>query len=511
MHLHSFTIERLAIELGAKGKSHNLIGKRLLEAFSTDIESIVLRFENTTIKVSFFKGEGLFQFPDELKLQKKNRLASFKELTGEGIWVEDVITYPFDRLFEIKFNQGYSLYFLLFGRFSQIGLYQDKKLISHFPAKAKDVEVIDYNSQTTEAICDAVDNAEPLNHQLKFLNQTQKQELEKLTFLQSSKEDQIRLLNDLKTHYLESKIYISKGEKAYQLKYSSSEDDLSSFDNIAEALDNFTRLYISHKVFNDTKSSHLGVLKKELKTLKTKEKSLNKKLGSLSHASSYKQKADLLMAYLHLVPANASSVVLDNFEGTEKISIALNKTLTPQANAERFYRKSKNESKQVDFVHKNLKELTVKIEQKESEIKVFSELESFKDIVKTTQAKPSKTDIRLPYRKLMIDGYEIRVGRGAKDNDELLRSYTSKNDIWLHAKSVSGSHVIIRNPSKKEVNLTTIEKAAQLAAFYSKAKTESLAAVMYTERKFVRKPKGATPGLVKVDKEDTILVEPKNY
>ncbi|MBT8327284.1 MAG: DUF814 domain-containing protein [Bacteroidia bacterium] len=509
MHLHSFTIERLAIELREKGNS--IAQNQLIQAFTTDKDSLVLSFEPITLKISFFKGEALFQTPDESKLQKKNRLLCFKELTENDCYVEDIITYPFDRLFQIKFSNGYSLYFLLFGRFSQVGLYKEGTLISHFPAKSKDVDVTAYKRANALAICNSLDSEIPFIKQLRFLNTDQKQELESLDFSTVSIEKKAELLNKLREKYLHGISYISKVEKSYKLSYSPSEEDVTSFDNTIEALDNFSRLYISHKVFNETKSSYLGVLNKELKSLKTKQKSLTKKLDSLSNASTYKQKADLLMAYLHLVPSGASSIELDNFEGTAKVSISLNKMLSPQANAERFYRKSKNESKQVDFVLKNLDQLKSKISQKETEIKSFGELESFKDIVKTAQAKPTKSDVRLPYRKLMLDGYEIRIGRGAKDNDELLRSYTSKNDIWLHAKNVSGSHVIIRNPSKKEVSMTLIEKAAQIAAYYSKAKTESLAVVMYTERKFVRKPKGATPGLVKVDKEETILVEPKNY
>ena len=74
---------------------------------------------------------------------------------------------------------------------------------------------------------------------------------------------------------------------------------------------------------------------------------------------------------------------------------------------------------------------------------------------------------------------------------------------------MSGSHVIIRNPSGAKITLTTIEKVASIAAFYSKAKSEGLAAVIHTDRKYIRKPKGATPGLVKVDKEEVILVEPR--
>jgi predicted ribosome quality control (RQC) complex YloA/Tae2 family protein len=79
----------------------------------------------------------------------------------------------------------------------------------------------------------------------------------------------------------------------------------------------------------------------------------------------------------------------------------------------------------------------------------------------------------------------------------------------LHAKDVSGSHVIIRNPGNQVISDSIIERAAQIAAYYSKAKNEGLAAVIYCDCKYVRKPKGAHPGMVKVNREETILVEPQ--
>ena len=135
-------------------------------------------------------------------------------------------------------------------------------------------------------------------------------------------------------------------------------------------------------------------------------------------------------------------------------------------------------------------------------------MEGLKELRKEWYVKQNKANIKLPYRLIHFQGFEIRVGKGARENDELLRYHTTKTDHWLHAKDVSGSHVIIRNPNKQDIPQSVIEKAAQVAAHYSKAKSEGLAAVMVTERKYVRKPKGAHPGMVKVDHAETVLVTP---
>jgi predicted ribosome quality control (RQC) complex YloA/Tae2 family protein len=146
---------------------------------------------------------------------------------------------------------------------------------------------------------------------------------------------------------------------------------------------------------------------------------------------------------------------------------------------------------------------------KTEEIASVEQMDELKDLRKEANSKQGKQFIKLPYRVVRYEGFEIRIGKGARENDELLRNYTTKFDKWLHAKDVSGSHVVIRNPSQNQISMDVIERAAQLAAYYSKAKNEGMAAVIYTDRKYVRKPKGAHPGMVKVDREYTILVEPQ--
>jgi predicted ribosome quality control (RQC) complex YloA/Tae2 family protein len=108
------------------------------------------------------------------------------------------------------------------------------------------------------------------------------------------------------------------------------------------------------------------------------------------------------------------------------------------------------------------------------------------------------------------DGYEILVGRAAKDNDQLTFKVARAHDLWLHAADYPGSHVIVRNPQRGEdVPHRTIIEAAQLAAHFSQAKRDAKVSVHYTPRKFLSKPKGAAPGLVRMSSFRSILVEPR--
>lgn len=107
------------------------------------------------------------------------------------------------------------------------------------------------------------------------------------------------------------------------------------------------------------------------------------------------------------------------------------------------------------------------------------------------------------------DGFEILVGKKAKDNDFLTFRVAKSLDLWLHAADYPGSHVVVRHQGRKDIPVRTLVEAAQLAAFYSDAREQPKAAVHYTQKKFVNKPKRSVPGLVSLAGFKTILVEPQ--
>ncbi|HMJ24236.1 MAG TPA: NFACT RNA binding domain-containing protein, partial [Pyrinomonadaceae bacterium] len=110
---------------------------------------------------------------------------------------------------------------------------------------------------------------------------------------------------------------------------------------------------------------------------------------------------------------------------------------------------------------------------------------------------------------LSSDGFEILVGRTARDNDHLTFKVAKPNDLWMHTGDYSGSHVVVRNTTRKEIPHRTLIEAAQLAAHFSQARTNAKVDVHYTQRKFVSKPKGGALGLVRMTRFKNITVEPK--
>jgi len=227
--------------------------------------------------------------------------------------------------------------------------------------------------------------------------------------------------------------------------------------------------------------------------------------------------ANTIMANLHLIRRGMTSVSLPDPYGTEeKTTVELDPFLPPSANAERYFARARK-----------LKSAARRSEEKSSEIKrrlaeiarERERLESLEDIKELRAAAPpyakrpgrARTpdeDRPFPRRFTSVSGLEIVVGRNDKENDELLR-WARKNDLWLHAQGVGGSHVILRRPgNKQEPDRRSIEQAAAIAAYYSKAKTSAVVPVVCTRVKYVVKRRGQSPGQVTYTREKVIFTEP---
>ena len=107
------------------------------------------------------------------------------------------------------------------------------------------------------------------------------------------------------------------------------------------------------------------------------------------------------------------------------------------------------------------------------------------------------------------DGFDIYVGKNNTQNDYLTLKFANSQDIWFHTKKIHGSHTVIKLGINKDVPKQTMREAAQLAAYYSKARISSQVPVDYTQIKNVRKPNGAKPGMVIYDYYNTVYVTPK--
>ncbi|QKG51990.1 NFACT RNA binding domain-containing protein [Hymenobacter sp. BRD67] len=244
------------------------------------------------------------------------------------------------------------------------------------------------------------------------------------------------------------------------------------------------------------------------------------RLRALAHEAGYRHRADLIMANLHAIAPGAAQLEAIDFYTNEAVVVKLKPLEKPQRTAENLYRKAKNQ--QIEE-----RQLQARISSREAEAMqalelleeldarpALHELRNLRAWRKLHALDPApaagKAGAELPFKVFEYMQFTILVGRNAQNNDLLTQKYAHKDDLWLHAKDVSGSHVVIRHRSGQAIPEPVIARAAQLAGWYSRRQHDSLCPVTVTPKKFVRKPKGALPGQVLVERERVILVVPGN-
>jgi predicted ribosome quality control (RQC) complex YloA/Tae2 family protein len=127
----------------------------------------------------------------------------------------------------------------------------------------------------------------------------------------------------------------------------------------------------------------------------------------------------------------------------------------------------------------------------------------------TPTRKGQRVGPALPYRSYRSSGgLEIRVGRGARHNDDLTFRHSAPGDVWLHARDNAGAHVVLRWSGPGNPPARDLAEAATLAALHSRARTSGSAPVDWTFRKYVRKPRKSAPGRVLAERVETVFVAP---
>lgn len=243
-----------------------------------------------------------------------------------------------------------------------------------------------------------------------------------------------------------------------------------------------------------------------------------------------KKTGDLLLANVATARRAGNQILMIDYfdESVPEIAIEADSNLSLPEVAEKFfakYAKARNAAIELTERIAHLKSEIPALKTKQETIKAIiairdtEKLNDFidqhglsKPLPKIEQKPVSKKEPEITSglrRYLSSDGLEILVGRNSKDNDYLTMRVAKSLDWWLHAADYGGSHVVVRNPQKKELPQKTLLEAAQLAAKFSQARADSKVAVNYTQRKFVNKPKNFAPGLVSLASFRTILVEPK--
>lgn len=273
-------------------------------------------------------------------------------------------------------------------------------------------------------------------------------------------------------------------------------------------------------------SSKIGSLRPKLEQAVKKHESAIQQLSEgdkgLERAEEYEQFGHILMSHAHEKRDMESGVVQfsDFYNENRPVNIPVKPGRSIAENAQRYYEKSTKAIRNVEESAKRLKVIQRETDELKSLLNSLNHVEKNyqfdewyseheEDLRRLGILSKVQNEKALPFRKAEIDGFEIWIGKNAKSNDMLI-SAAHKEDVWLHARGVGGSHVVIRMGNRKDMpQKSTLRKAAAVAAWNSKARGSKLAPVIVTKRKYITKPKGAPPGAVKVQREDVEMVEPQ--
>jgi predicted ribosome quality control (RQC) complex YloA/Tae2 family protein len=251
-----------------------------------------------------------------------------------------------------------------------------------------------------------------------------------------------------------------------------------------------------------------------------------RRLREVSEHARRPGRADQLERYGHLLMASGRGkesgleaiAVPDHFCAGELVAITLDPSMSVLANAERYYDRARRSRASRQAAQERVALARTELDALQrtaAELEKVTDLDGLREFRRTQEnllgnkGGGADTSSR-PFRRYVLgDGFEAWVGRSARENDELTFGHARKFDIWMHARGVGGSHVLLRLPGRDvKPGSSILEASAAIAAYYSKARGSELVPVMYTERKYVRRPRGADAGKVVVEREEVVIVRP---
>ncbi len=296
---------------------------------------------------------------------------------------------------------------------------------------------------------------------------------------------------------------------------------IKNYDNFSSLLDDF---YYERDRLDRTRqraSDLIRLLGNATQRISKKINAQRAELDECANKETLRIKAELINANQHSLQKGSLFYDIENYyDNNNIIRIKADPALSPAANAQKYYkeyRKAKTaELLLADLIERGEQELQY-IETVEDELsrtdsqaeisEIRAELEG-QGLLKHKRNGNNKKDKPLPpIEYVSVDGFKILVGRNNVQNDKLSLKTARGGDLWLHTQKIPGSHVIIVSENRKIPN-STIEQAAEIAAYHSKARQSALVPVDYTLAKNLKKPNGAKPGKVIYHVYETIIVNP---
>ena len=290
-----------------------------------------------------------------------------------------------------------------------------------------------------------------------------------------------------------------------------------NFDSLSQLLDIYYKDKAERDRVKQQASELIRRVENELQKNRQKLKKQEKELLATENAEEFRQKGELLTTFLHQVPNDQDQVILENYYTNQPITIALDKALTPNQNAQRYFKRYQKLKEAVKYLTDLIEETKATILYLESVETVLNQagLDEIADIreeliqtgfIRRRQREKIQKRQK-PEQYLASDGKTIiYVGRNNLQNEELTFKIARKEELWFHAKDIPGSHVVISGNLNPTDEVKT--DAAELAAYFSKGRLSNLVQVDMIEVKKLNKPTGGKPGFVTYTGQKTLRVTP---
>ena len=290
-----------------------------------------------------------------------------------------------------------------------------------------------------------------------------------------------------------------------------------NFDSLSQLLDIYYKDKAERDRVKQQASELIRRVENELQKNRQKLKKQEKELLATENAEEFRQKGELLTTFLHQVPNDQDQVILENYYTNQPITIALDKALTPNQNAQRYFKRYQKLKEAVKYLTDLIEETKATILYLESVETVLNQAgldeiaEIREELIQTgfiRRRQREKIQKRQkPEQYLASDGKTIIfVGRNNLQNEELTFKMARKEELWFHAKDIPGSHVVISGNLNPTDEVKT--DAAELAAYFSKGRLSNLVQVDMIEVKKLNKPTGGKPGFVTYTGQKTLRVTP---
>lgn len=289
------------------------------------------------------------------------------------------------------------------------------------------------------------------------------------------------------------------------------------FTSLSDLLDTYYKDKAERDRVKQQASELIRRVENELHKNRHKLKKQEKELLATDNAEEFRQKGELLTTFLHQVPNDQDQVTLDNYYTNQPITIALDKALTPNQNAQRYFKRYQKLKEAVKYLTDLIEETKATILYLESVETVLNQAgleeiaEIREELIQTGFIRRRQREKiqkrKKPEQYLASDGKTIiYVGRNNLQNEELTFKMARKEELWFHAKDIPGSHVVISGNLDPSDEVKT--DAAELAAYFSQGRLSNLVQVDMIEVKKLNKPTGGKPGFVTYTGQKTLRVTP---